>query len=238
MRWRAQEIATEELGPRHEFDIRRARAKEITQERFTSLDWELERLAKDGRLELRSPKRPTRVDPLILLSRLEHLEAMGFAERLSPNAWSLSEDWQTRLRELGARGDIIKQIHDAVRGDSSRYRIVRAGEPILTGLHARAEPEPLVGRVASKGLSDEMKGVSMPYSKPDGFAQPPAQLARRDEARGDPRSFEHRRPRVDEGGRDRRAQLNRFRGGKPPAHLAREHPDELKRLRRVPERAD
>jgi len=171
MRWRAQEIATEELGPRHEFEIRRARAREITQDRFTSLDRELERLAKDGRLELRSPKRPTRVDPSILLSRLEHLEAMDLAERLSPNAWSLSKDWQKRLRDLGARGDIIKQIHDAVRGDSSRYRIVRAGEPILTGLHAREEPEPLVGRVASKGLSDEMKGIFYAVLEtPDGFA--------------------------------------------------------------------
>ena len=89
MRWRAQEIATQELGPRHEFEIRRAHAREITQERFTSLDRELERLSKDGRLELRSPKPRTRMDPSILCSRLEHLEAMGLAERLSSNAWSL-----------------------------------------------------------------------------------------------------------------------------------------------------
>ncbi len=81
MRWRAQEIATQELGPRHEFEIRRARAREITQGRFTSLDRELERLSKDGRLELRSPKPRTRMDPSTLCSRLEHLEAMGLAER-------------------------------------------------------------------------------------------------------------------------------------------------------------
>jgi len=169
MRWRAQEIATQELGPRHEFEIRRAHAREVTQERFTSLDRELERLAKDGRLELRSPKRRTRVDPSILLSRLEHLEVMGIAERLSSNAWSLSADWQKSLRELGERGDILKQIHDVVRGDSSRYRIVRAGEPLLTGVHEGQDL--LVGRVAGKGLSDEMKGAFYAVLEaPNGFA--------------------------------------------------------------------
>ena len=71
MRWRAQEVATQELGPRHEFEIRRAHARGITQERFTSLDRELERLTKDGRLELRSPKPRTRMDPSTLCSRLE-----------------------------------------------------------------------------------------------------------------------------------------------------------------------
>jgi type IV secretory pathway VirD2 relaxase len=169
MRWRAQEIATQELGPRHEFEIRRAHDREVTQERFTSLDREIERLAKDGRLELRSAKRPTRVDPSTLLSRLEHLEAMRLAERLSPNAWSLSEDWQKRLRELGTRGDIIKQIHEVVRGDSSRYRIVRAGEPLLAGFDGGQEV--LVGRVAGKGLSDEMKGAFYAVLEaPNGFA--------------------------------------------------------------------
>jgi type IV secretory pathway VirD2 relaxase len=169
MRWRAQEIATQELGPRHEFEIQRAHAREITQERFTSLDRELERLSKDGRLELRSPKPRTRMDPSTLCSRLEHLEAMGLAERLSSNAWSFSEGWQKALRDLGTRNDIIKQIHEVVRGDSSRYRIVRAGEPLLTRVDAGQQK--LVGRVAGKGLSDEEKGTYYAVIEaPNGFA--------------------------------------------------------------------
>jgi hypothetical protein len=169
MRWRAQEIATRELGPRHEFEIRRAYAREVTQERFTSLDRELERLAKDGRLELRSPKPRTRMDPSTLCSRLEHLEAMGLAERLSSNTWTFSEGWQKTLRDIGTRNDIIHQIHEVVRGDSSRYRIVRAGEPLLT--HVDRGQEKLVGRVAGKGLSDEMKGSFYAVIEaPNGFA--------------------------------------------------------------------
>ncbi len=55
LRWRAQEIATKELGPRPEFELRRALEREVSQERFTSLDRDLERRADDHRLELRRP---------------------------------------------------------------------------------------------------------------------------------------------------------------------------------------
>lgn len=169
IRWRAQEIATQELGPRHEFEIRRAYAREITQERFTSLDREIDRIAHDGRAEPRSPKRPARLDPSLLLSRLEHLEALGLAERVSPNAWSLSEDWKARLQDLGTRGDILKQIHDVVRGDAARYRILGPGEPLLTGVETGQDV--LVGRVAGKGLADEMKGTFYAVIEaPNGFA--------------------------------------------------------------------
>jgi type IV secretory pathway VirD2 relaxase len=157
MRWRAQELATEELGPRREHEIQRVRGKEVSQERFTSLDRELERLAdSDGSLKLQSPRRPGSADRSTLLARLEHLETMGLAETRSRSEWVLAAGWQSELRELGKRGDILKQIHDAVRGDASRYRIVGPGEP-LPQREERGE-KLLVGRVAAKGLSDEVKG--------------------------------------------------------------------------------
>src|ERR1035438_8727742 len=109
------------------------------------------------------------MDASTLCSRLEHLEAMGLAERLSSNTWSFSEGWQKTLRDLGTRNDILKQIHQVVRGDSSRYRIVRAGEPLLT--HVDAGEDKLVGRVAGKGLSDEEKGTYYAVIEaPNGFA--------------------------------------------------------------------
>jgi type IV secretory pathway VirD2 relaxase len=139
MRWRAQEIATQELGPRHEVEVQRAHSREVIQERFTSLDRELERLARDGGLDLRSPQRHTRVDPSILLSRLEHLETMGLAERRSANVWSQSTDWQKDLRELGARGDILcrrkeaqsaaGRLAGAINVSAGRRRSHRGGNP-------------------------------------------------------------------------------------------------------------
>ncbi len=152
----AQQIATEELGPRHELDIRRAYAREITQERFTSLDRELERRAVDHRIEVRSRRRPGRIEDSTLIARLEHLEAMRLAERVSPSTWSLHPGWQAELRALGSRGDILKQIHAAVRGDPARYRIVGEGDALEPGLAGDAGV--VSGRVARKGLSDELKG--------------------------------------------------------------------------------
>jgi len=157
LRIRAQEIATEELGPRQEVDIRRARAKEVTQARFTSLDRELERRAKDNRVEVRFADRPGPVEPSALIARLVHLEGLRLAERLTPTSWRLAEGWQKPLRDLAARGDILKQIHVAISGDPARYRIVREGEPVPTD--AAGGTRVVSGRVASKGLSDELKGT-------------------------------------------------------------------------------
>ena len=155
LRWRAQELATEELGPRRDQDIQRARAKEVTQERFTALDRELERRATDNHVHVRAPRPRADVDST-LIGRLQRLEQMRLAERVSPNEWLLAQGWQQTLRQLGSQGDILKQIHAAVSvSDPVRYHVVRVGE----ALQPDASETPVVtGRVASKGLSDELKG--------------------------------------------------------------------------------
>ncbi len=155
LRWSAQEIATEELGPRHDLDIQRAYAWEITQERFTSLARELERRAVDNRIEVRSRQPPGWIDDSTLVARLEHLAAVRLAERVSPSTWSLQAGWQTELRALGSRGDILKQLHAAVQGDPARYRIVGEGQAMDLG--TAGDDGVLTGRVARKGLSDELK---------------------------------------------------------------------------------
>src|SRR5579862_7180352 len=64
--------------------------------------------------------------------------------------------WQQTLRELGSRGDIIKQIHAAISGDPARYHVVRAGQPLQPDV---ADTFVATGRVASKGILDELKGT-------------------------------------------------------------------------------
>jgi type IV secretory pathway VirD2 relaxase len=157
LRWRAQELATEELGQRREVDVQRAYAREVTQQRFTSLDRELERRGPDQRVEVRVGARTGRIDESLLIARLEHLEGMRLAERLSGTGWRLAEGWQKRLRDHGSRGDILQQIHKAVRGDPSRYDALRPGEA-LPSEPGMATPV-VTGRVAGKGLSDELKGT-------------------------------------------------------------------------------
>jgi type IV secretory pathway VirD2 relaxase len=157
LRSRAQELATEELGPRLDVDVRRSLDREVTQARFTSLDRELERRAQDGRVEGRSRRHAGRIDESLLVARLEHLEALRLADRVAPASWTLQQGWQEQLRELAARGDILKQIHMAVGGDRSRYRIVRDRAALQTD--GIGGSRVVSGRVASKGLSDELKGT-------------------------------------------------------------------------------
>jgi type IV secretory pathway VirD2 relaxase len=157
MRWRAQEIATEELGPRHELDIRRALGKEISQDRFTSLDRELARRIDGDRVRVGRLGSKGAVDESLLLGRLEHLETVRLAERMSRTEWALAPGWQQTLREWGARGDIIKQIHAAISGDPARYHVLRARQPLEPGRAAGAHL--VTGRVADKGLSDELRGA-------------------------------------------------------------------------------
>ena len=154
LRVRAQELATAELGPRHALDVQHTRAREVTQDRFTSLDRDLERRARDNVVEVTS--QAGRTDASMLVARLKHLEGVRLAERVSSTSWKLAEGWQQPLRDLGARGDILKQIHAAVSADPARCHIVGRGHAVPTdpagGGHV------VSGRVASKGLSDELRG--------------------------------------------------------------------------------
>ena len=162
MRERAQELATQELGPRSLEDVQRARAREVTQERFTSLDRALAHYVRpDGRIE-RADLEVALGRRVPLLARLEHLEQMRLAERVRAGAWVLAPEWKEQLRVLGVRGDMVRQMHDAVRGDPARYRSLEPGEPL---------PGPVSGRVRAKVLADELRGTMCAIVEaPDGQA--------------------------------------------------------------------
>jgi hypothetical protein len=155
MRWRAQEIATEELGPRSEFEIRRAHVREVTQERFTSLDRVLERRLRDDQVPVRSSGRSGGIEESLLTAQLEHLAELQLAKPISATEWELRPGWQRTLRDLAVRRDIIKQMHAAVAGDPAHYAIVGPGQALPGGDGSVAD-KPLIGRVAAKGLADDV----------------------------------------------------------------------------------
>jgi hypothetical protein len=87
LRWSAQELATERLGPRLEIEIRRTLEREVTQERFTSLDRELDRAATERRVDAESlAERRHGPEPALLVRRLAQLESLGVAEKVAPRA--------------------------------------------------------------------------------------------------------------------------------------------------------
>ncbi|WMT88335.1 relaxase/mobilization nuclease and DUF3363 domain-containing protein [Pelagibacterium sp. 26DY04] len=162
MRDRARDLITKELGPRTDHEIRRTLERQIDTERWTNLD---RQLARDGYrtgvvdLAPRPDRQPDEFHAL-KVGRLRKLESLGLADQIGPGQWTISENAETTLRQLGERGDIIKRIHrglteHGIERGASNY--VLAGESL---------DDPVVGRLVARGLDDELKGTA--YAVVDG----------------------------------------------------------------------
>lgn len=152
MRWQAQHLATKELGLRTKLDVSRQLERDIPQERFTTVDRKLDQLlSRDRTVDTRrlalTTDGPSRARAM---ARLAVLEQFGLVHRTSPRTWQFVENWQESLRALGERGDIIKRIHGALRGqgDPARYAVI----------DGTSEQPPVEGIVRRKGLHDELRG--------------------------------------------------------------------------------
>ncbi|GLI98016.1 DUF3363 domain-containing protein [Sphingobium sp. BS19] len=152
LRARAEDLATIELGPRNERDIHSALDREIDAERVTSLDRTLRRLADDGAVDLRPTLDPDPDSQRRLLGRMATLERLGLAEPLGPGQWSLSDAAEQTLHNLSIRTDIIKTMHRAMLADG------RSCDPERFALHTTPPADPVIGRLVSRGLHDELAG--------------------------------------------------------------------------------
>lgn len=153
MRARACELATLELGPRSEREIRGKLAQEVTAERWTPLDQAIGRITENGIADLR-PDPGDQSDPhlrRLMIGRLQHLERLGLARPLGPAQWIMAGHAESTLRDLGIRNDIVKTMHRALAGQGAE----RAAESYM--VH-ESVPHRLVGRLIGKGLDDELKG--------------------------------------------------------------------------------
>jgi hypothetical protein len=79
---------------------------------------------------------------------------MGLAVEEEKGRWRLSNELEPTLRAMGKRGDIIATLDREVRARDL------AASPADYAIYdpARAETQPIVGRVATRGLSDEQVG--------------------------------------------------------------------------------
>ena len=148
MRNRAAELATEWLGPRTELEIQRALVREVEQERWTSLDRTLQREAVDGLNDLNHPSRDAqrRQQRVLLVGRLQRLQRMGLATETKPGVWVVHAEAEPTLRAMGERGDIVRTMQRAMGGQPRELTVFESG----------AGGHPVVGRVAGKGLADEL----------------------------------------------------------------------------------
>lgn len=148
MRHRASELATEWLGPRTELEIQRALLREVDQERWTSLDRTLQREAQAGLNQVDQPARDPaqRQQRVLLVGRLQRLQRMGLATEHQPDTWAVHADAEPVLKAMGERGDIIRTMQRAMGGVQRELAVFQSGE----------DGRAIVGRVAGKGMADEL----------------------------------------------------------------------------------
>jgi type IV secretory pathway VirD2 relaxase len=155
LRARAERLVTLELGPRSEQEIRQSLKRQVDADRWTPLDQALAREAgkQDGHIDLRPDTGQKHdVERSTLIARARKLEKLGLAAPIGPSQWMIGEDAESVLRALGERGDIIKRIH---RGLKERG-VERATADFVWDSEARSEP--IIGRLISRGLDDDLKG--------------------------------------------------------------------------------
>ncbi|MBH1755637.1 type VI secretion protein [Stenotrophomonas maltophilia] len=147
-RHRAAELATEWLGPLTELEIQRSLGREVEQERWTNLDRTLQREAdEDGHVQIERFNEPNlQRQRLLLIGRLQRLQRLGLADEAQPGTWAIHADAEKTLRALGERGDIIRTMQRAMSGQPRELAVFEPGDDGRT----------VIGRVAAKGLADEL----------------------------------------------------------------------------------
>ncbi|MBS0292397.1 MAG: relaxase/mobilization nuclease and DUF3363 domain-containing protein, partial [Proteobacteria bacterium] len=152
-RHRAAELATEWLGPRTELEIQQTLQREVEQERWTSLDRALKReLGDDGQVQIECFNDPRlQRQRLLLIGRLQRLQRLGLADETQPGAWTVHADAEKTLRTLGERGDIIRTMQRAMSGEPRELVVFEPGQDVDGGGRT------ILGRVAAKGLADELR---------------------------------------------------------------------------------
>lgn len=152
LRERASELATLELGPVTEIEQSRKLSAEIDRDRFTRIDQAMTEEADERFLDLRHEPAEQRrqFNRTLRLRRLAKLEKMGLATEHAPGVWELGERMEPTLRELGERGDIIRNMHKALKADGLER------DPMTFHIHDGPPEAPVIGRVVDKYLSDEL----------------------------------------------------------------------------------
>lgn len=158
VRERAEEIVTLELGPQSQLEKETKLARQTGADRFTDVDRSLAKLSNaNGELNLaQTPIRYRSVNT----ARLNTLASLGLARKHGADRWQIATGFEKTLKELGNRGDIIKQMNQALKDKTDR--IVA---PNIQ--YALEQGNSLTGAVLRVGMSGE--GHDEPFVMIDGL---------------------------------------------------------------------
>lgn len=148
IRNRAREISNRELGLRTELEVENSLNNEISQTRFTSLDYQIEKLSINNIVDFSGHQegQPGLIQTERLSNRIKQLKGLGFVEEIGYKQFELKEGWETDLKELGYREDIIKTIHaETGRPDTNNYKIYDKTQDLKTE-----------GLIIHKGIANEL----------------------------------------------------------------------------------
>lgn len=151
IRERVCDLVELDLGPRTDREIADSRRAEIGQERLTAIDRALLRDAGAEREVAACAADP--FEQSLRAGRLAKLQRMGLAEPLEGDRYRLAAGMEETLRTMGERGDIIRTM----QRDFSRLEMERFGADQVIYDPAADGARPLLGRVVSRGLSDEQE---------------------------------------------------------------------------------
>lgn len=149
MRERLAGLVQLDLGPRTDMEIEERLRHDVDAERLTVIDRRLVREMGEDRIVAAADR--DRFQQSLRAGRLQKLGKLGLAEDLGAGRWRLAQRFDDALRQMGERGDIIRNFQRELTANS----LARA--PADQIIHDPVAPmtKPVVGRVIARGLADE-----------------------------------------------------------------------------------
>ncbi|ESQ78691.1 DUF3363 domain-containing protein [Asticcacaulis sp. YBE204] len=145
IRARAEALVTLDLGPQTEHEVTDSLRREIDQPRRTRIDRQL--LRDRGADQTVTVRHGDAFQQSLRAGRLQTLGAFGLAEDMGGGLWRLSPDMEPTLRQMGARGDIIKSLTYDLSGTDLRHAALH--------LDIRGEAPTIIGEVLRRGELDD-----------------------------------------------------------------------------------
>ncbi len=147
----AKERATQELGPRSKYDQERVKEKEITAERYTSLDRAIKKQEEKS-------KNVVGRDPFEK-KRLRYLSNIGLAREIAHNVYRLSDNLEDVLRSAQKRNDIVRTVYSQGSSVPSDRQLIqyKPGADIEGA------------KVIKIGVADELRERPFAVAEKDGY---------------------------------------------------------------------